>query len=253
LAASSDAFSESDEDKRWLVERIDGLLRNMEDIWKSDRDKFLSLMTDAVDGVTNWRNNVWVVVSSLITILLSLFAVGLVDRPIVIDVLLLLVVVPLGLTVALNWVRGFIEDRFGRVDDVYAAGLKSILYMRGSFYLRTLDVHPMSLHRIRIFDEFARAAIASQYAAVLRAYSTSLGMLLRGAQRTKLSETVNMTQDYVDHGYRLFKEKRSDMLDPNEFSPDLIAMLNLFEQDFEAEAKKKGAKNEDDVKAGDKR
>ena len=35
-------------------------------------------------------------------------------------------------------------------------------------------------------------------------------------------ETVNVTQAYVDRGYLLFKEKRSELIDPNEFPPDLI-------------------------------
>ena len=145
MAIGSDGLPESDEDKRWLIGRIDALLKNMEDVWKLDRDGFRSLKGGMVDRIANWRNNVWVVVSSLITILLSLFAVGLVDRPIVIDTLLLLVIVPLGLTVVLNLLKGFIEDRFGRVDDAYGEGFESILQIRArSTYGRLTYTRPLS-------------------------------------------------------------------------------------------------------------
>jgi len=207
------ATPDSEENRKWFINRIDSLVQNFIDIHETDSENFYASLEDADEGLIlgTWQ---------------------------LIDFVSILAVIGFGWTLIVTVIRKAILPRMEKVGEAYDLAHLSLLYIQSWFQNITMKPSNVSQERLDLFYNFIKVAVASLYSTVFLAaikFRTETRLIKPGEQLEPSLHRLNLS---IQEGYQLFKGKRAELMNPDVFSPNLLSMLAPFDREYQSEQKK---------------
>jgi hypothetical protein len=230
--------AESDENKRWFVNRVDSVIQNLIDVHRSDYDSFSSQLRDSDDAILKTRNVVWQAIAAIAAASITLTQLGVLKTAYLFDIIVVLIAVAVGWTIVIAVIRDTLFPKMEKVDEAYYSTSLSLLSLQGWFRNSTMNVSQTSQGTLDLYYEFGRVAVAAQNSVLLSTLVKFqdeirfLRIIKRGGRRQSSSQRLGAS---VNEGYARFKQERTKLTDPAVFPTNLLSMLAPFEERYNAE------------------
>jgi hypothetical protein len=229
---------ESDENKRWFVNRVDSVIQNLIDVQRSDYDSFSSQLRESDDAILKTRNVVWQAIAAIAAASITLTQLGVLKTAYLFDIIALLIAVAVGWTIVIAVVRDTLLPKMEKVDEAYDSTSLSLLSLQGWFRNSTMSVSETSQDTLDLYYEFGRVAVAAQNSTLLSnlvKFQDELRFLRIIKRGKKHQPSWQRLSPSIEEGYARFKRERTKLTDPAVFPANLLSILAPFEERYKAE------------------
>lgn len=233
------ALTEEAEAKRWLIDRVDGMVEGLRLQVEDEYDAFAGLVESVSDSIMGLRNNALTLIAFLFTLAIALATLKIIDLLSVEYALIILAFIGIAAFFILNSLHSYFMDRLEHVENAYLGGINILHYLWGSYYSGgTMNVETVTTETIHVLDDYAKVVAGAIYSNILVAYEGAIGSTLRGNDRDEFRRNIKHVSGYTERAYQKYKAMRETFRAPGFLSNDLLAMVQPFEDKFDKEAER---------------
>ena len=199
-------MAEDAEAKRWLIDRVDGMVEGLRLQLEDEYDAFAGLVESISDSLMDLRNNALTLIAFLFTLAIALATLKVIDLVILEYSLIILAFIAIAVFFALNSLHSFFMSRLEQVENAYLGGINILHYLWGSYYSGgTMNFESTSTETIHVLDEYAKVVVGALYSNVLSAYEGAIGSTLRGEDRDEFRKAIKQVSGYTERSYEKYK------------------------------------------------
>jgi hypothetical protein len=228
--------SDSDEEKRWFIERVDLIIQDFIEVQESNYDAASNFTDDADHGLVYRRNTTWTVIAGIVAAATGLTQLGLFTLDILVGLLILLVTFGVTVTIGIEYVRKQIVSRWEEVEEQYDAANTWLLTLQNWFHGQTIYPSKISQETLELYYEFVNVAVVASDAAIIVTMRKILIELKRMKPTDPLPPGLQKLGEIIEQRYGQFKARRSELMDPKVFL-GVEGMLSPFESRYQTELK----------------
>ena len=225
---------DSEDNRKWFIDRVDSVLQNWIDLHESDSDNFSSMVEHVDEGVLRIRNVSWQIIAVVIASAIALTQLSLLAETALIDLIAISVLIGVAWTLIIAAIRRAILPRMEKVEESYMTGRLTLLDLQSWFQNRTMSISAVSQDRLDLYFEFVKVAVASIYYSVFNSglrFQSEMRLVKPGEQ---LEPSLQKLRETASKGYQRYKEIRTELRNPELFLP-VLYLLAPFEAQYEAE------------------
>jgi len=231
------AWTRTPETKRWLIDRVDGMVEGLRLQLEDDYDSFATTMDSTSDALIGWRNNGLTLITFLFTLAIALATLKLMGLALLEDSLVILAFVAIATFFAFDALHSFMMNRFEHVESAYLSGINVLQYLWGSYYsVGTTNFETTTIATIHVLDEYAKVVFGALCVNILLAHERAIGSILTGEDREEFRKDIERLTGYAERAYENYKERRSIFRESGFLSKDLLDMVEPFEFRYRKEA-----------------
>lgn len=230
-------MSDSVEDRKWFVNRIDSILQNWIELHQSDYDTYASKVKESEEILTRYRNGAWQVMAAVAALSVALIPAKVFPESALVDVIILTALIAVAWTVFMMAIRRTLIPRMGKVEESYKVARLALLDLQLWFQNSTTNVAKISRIPLDDYYDFIRVAVGSTFSTVLTTteqFQKEMHIKPGDPLETPLQRLARM----VSRGYDRYRIKRSKMRDTNVFPHSLLYLLDPYESRYQAELTK---------------